>query len=260
MPSISVVTICFNNWEEVVETCASIDHQTEHPTEHWIIDGSTDNRIAGWLTTSPQPLYRRWEHIPNEGIVDSFNRGIQRSNSDFIQLLNSGDRYASNTVLESVKKELEKNVAAKWFTGKLITQRSGKMVEIGKPFEKEKLYRGMRSVSHPTWFVSKDVYVKHGLYNKDYKIAMDYDMMCRIADEPSAFMNIVVAFFDNTGISSVKYLQSLRENIKAYESHFGYSIKCRAWQFRLKLLYLLLQTGFGNWLFSIKKKMGLENA
>jgi hypothetical protein len=84
--------------------------------------------------------------------------------------------------------------------------------------------------------------------------------MCRIADEPSAFMNIVVAFFDNTGISSVKYLQSLRENIKAYESHFGYSIKCRAWQFRLKLLYLLLQTGFGNWLFSIKKKMGLENA
>jgi hypothetical protein len=64
--------------------------------------------------------------------------------------------------------------------------RAGKPVIVGKPFEKEKLYRGMRSVSHPTWFVKKEVYGRIGTFNTEYKIGMDYDLMCRIANEPYA--------------------------------------------------------------------------
>jgi glycosyltransferase involved in cell wall biosynthesis len=259
MPSISVVTICYNNWEELLETCESVDKQIEHPQEHWIINASTDDKIAKWLATTPQPDYRKWDNVVNEGIAGGFNQGIERATSDFIHLLNSGDIYASKDVLRQVKKQLGENTTAQWFTGKLRTLRSSKNVEIGKPFEKNKLYRGMRSVAHPTWFVRKDVYKKHGLYNKNYKIAMDYDMMCRIANEPCAFMNIVVAYFDNTGVSSIKYLQSLQENIRVYESHYGYSIRCRLWQFRLKMLYLLLQTSIGKSLFNLKRKLGLEN-
>lgn len=260
LPTISVVTICFNNLEDVISTCASVDNQSEYPTEHLIINGSTDGAIDEWLSTNVQPPYRKWFKIINEGIAGNFNQGILRASGEFIHLLNSGDSYASYTVLEQVKVEIINNPKAKWLTGKLRTQRAGKMVEIGKPFRKKKLYRGMRSVAHPTWFVKKEVYNKYGLYNKEFKIAMDYDMMCRIANEPSAFMNVIVAFFDNTGISSRKYVQSLQENTKAFESHYGYSINCRLWQIRLKLLYLLLQTPTGKFLFNLKMKVGLENA
>jgi len=259
MASVSVVTICFNNPEDVKITCASLDGQTVKPAEHWIINGSTAPAIAEWLETKPQPSYRKWAHITNQHIAGNFNRGIEKVNGDFIHLLNSGDSYAENDVLQKVVDFLDTHPSVQWISGKLRTQRSGRMVEIGKPFKKQKLYRGMRSVSHPTWFVRKEVYGRHGLYNTAYRIAMDYDMMCRIAFEPYQFIDLTITYFDNTGISSVKYLDSLKENIKAYESYFGYSLKCRLWQKRLKTLHLLLQTGFGKWLFGLKKKLGLEN-
>ena len=116
----------------------------------------------------------------------------------------------------------------------------------------------MRSVSHPTWFVKKEMYERRGLYSA-HKIAMDYDMMCRIRNEKYRFINRTIAIFDNTGRSSLNYIESLKENIKVYEFHFGVSIFSRFWQFRLKILHRLLQTGVGKRLYSLKKKMGLEN-
>ncbi len=259
MATLSVVTICFNNYEDVLATSASVDAQTVKPDEHWIINGSTEPAIAAWLENTPQPAYRRWAHVENRHIAGNFSQGIERVNGDFIHLLNSGDVYAEKDILSKVIPFLQQHPEVQWISGKIRTQRGGQMVEVGKPFERSKLYRGMRSVSHPSWFVRKQVHDRHGLYNREYRIAMDYDMMCRIADEPYLFIDATITFFDNTGISSVKYLDSLKENIKAYESYFGYSFKCRLWQFRLRVLHEVLQTSFGKWLFDLKKKMGLEN-
>ena len=117
----------------------------------------------------------------------------------------------------------------------------------------------MRSVSHPTWFVKKEVYGRIGLFSSEYKIAMDYDLMCRIVDEPYAYLDKVIVIFDDSGISNNKYLDSLKENRKVYESYFGFSWLLVLWQLRLKLLHYLLQTSFGKWLYNLKKKAGLEN-
>ena len=133
------------------------------------------------------------------------------------------------------------------------------IVVVGKPFARTKLYRGMRSVSHPTWFVRKEVYGRAGLFNSEYKIAMDYDMMCRIANERYAYLDTLLVAFDDTGVSSSNYLRSLDENKKVFEKIFGSSIKLRLWQVRLKILHHLLQTSIGKKLFNLKKKMGLEN-
>jgi len=259
MPAISVITICFNNLTDLQKTCISVDAQTERPTEHWIINGSTNNDIAGWLSNTTQPRYRRWINERDNGIADAFNKGIEKSNGNIVHLLNSGDVYAATDVLEKVQNVFDENNRVQWVSGKLKTKRSGHWVEVGKPFDKQKLYRGMRSVSHPTWFVKREVYNRVGLYNSIYRIGMDYDMLCRIVGEPYQFINKTLVTFDDAGISSVGYLNSLKENIAVYESHFGFSITCRLWQLRLRILYLLLQTGFGKFLFRMKKNMGLEN-
>ena len=117
----------------------------------------------------------------------------------------------------------------------------------------------MRSVAHPTWFVKKEVYNRVGLFRLDVKIGMDYDLMCRIKDEPYGYINETIALFDDTGISTTNYLDSLKENVLIYESYAGFSLPCRLWQFRLKLLHLLLETSLGKWLFLLKKKLGWTN-
>jgi hypothetical protein len=88
---------------------------------------------------------------------------------------------------------------------------------------------------------------------------MDYDLMCRIADEPYAYLDKVMTVFDDSGISNVQYLNSLKESRNIYESYFGYSFKLGVWQWRLKILHAVLKTGLGKWLFGLKKKLGMEN-
>jgi glycosyltransferase involved in cell wall biosynthesis len=259
MPAISVITICFNNLSDVQKTCASVDRQTVPPFEHWIINGSTETTIADWLATTPQPAYRKWINERDKGIADAFNKGISKATGPIIHLLNSGDIYASDDVLLWVTETFDQQPGVQWISGNIQLIRSGHPVIVGKPFDKNKLYRGMRSVSHPTWFVKKEVYERSGPYKSEYRIAMDYDMMCRIADEPYRYLDKTLAVFDDSGVSSSQYLRSLEENRKVYTSYFGSSVLLTIWQARLKLLHYLLQTSFGKWLFSIKKKAGMEN-
>jgi hypothetical protein len=42
--------------------------------------------------------------------------------------------------------------------------------------------------------------------------------------------------------------------VKVYESYFGFSIAARIWQFRLSLLFYLLQSSFGKFLYAIKAR------
>ena len=259
MQGISVITICFNNLDDLQRTCASVDSQLLPPAEHWIINGSTETAIAGWLEQAPQPVYRKWINERDKGIADAFNKGIAKATVPVTHLLNSGDVYAAPDVLSAVTDLFTLKADIQWLSGNIRVVRGGQQVVVGKPFEKSKLYRGMRSVSHPTWFVKKAVYERCGLYNSEYRIAMDYDMMCRIASEPYAYLNKTMVYFDDTGISSTSYLRSLAETRTVYESHFGFSTKLMAWQLRLKTLHWLLQSRFGKWLFEMKTKAGLEN-
>jgi len=257
---VTVISICFNNLADLQRTCHSIDSQAMLPNEHIIINGSTTNEIADWLNYHPQPKFRKWINERDYGIADAFNKGIQRASFSITHLLHAGDTYASNKVIEKVSAIFLANNSIRWISGNIELVRGGERVAVGKPFDKNKLYRGMRSVAHPTWFVKKEVYDRVGLFNLKYAIGMDYDLMCRIKDETYQYINETLAVFDDSGISTTNYINSLKENIAIYESHFGYSLLCRIWQFRLKCLHVLLQTGFGKQLFKLKKILGFANA
>lgn len=259
MNKISVVTICYNNLEEVKRTVESVDAQTLPPHEHWIIDGSSNTAIKDWLNSSVQPAFRYSVHESDNGIADAFNKGISKATGNIIHLLNSGDVYENAAALQQVSSVFEADNELMWVSGILKTLRGGSWVYVGKPFEATKLYRGMRSVFHPTWFVKKEVYDRVGGYESKYKIAMDYDMLCRFPGEKYRFINIPIAIFDPGGISSVRYLDSLRETKQVYEKHFGKSMKLMLWQLRLRMLHALLHSSVGKLLYDIKRKLKLEN-
>ena len=250
---LSIITICFNNLHEVIKTCDSVDRQIEKPFEHIIINGSTTDEIKEWFNGNNKLAYRTIINERDAGISDAFNKGIVKSKGDVIHLLNSGDIYFDENVIHVVVNSFKEYPISTWVSGNIILHRAGRWVNVGKPFDKKQVYKGMRAISHPTWFVKKEVYNRIGLY-KNYKIAMDYDMMCRIKEEPYTYINYTLIKFDNTGISSLSYLDSLKQNIEVYEANFGYSLKSRLWQFRQKLLHHFLQTRLGKKAFSLKRK------
>ena len=90
---LSIVTICFNNLQDLITTCKSVDDQHLKPFEHIIINGSTNSEIKNWYESSNHPSYRIIINELDGGISDAFNKGISKATGDVIHLLNSGDIY-----------------------------------------------------------------------------------------------------------------------------------------------------------------------
>jgi glycosyltransferase involved in cell wall biosynthesis len=257
--TITVITICFNNPEELKATCASVDRQSMLPYEHWIIDGSTGTGIKDWLESTPQPSYRKWLSEKDNGIADAFNKGVQRAGGDILNMLNAGDYYFDENTISLITGVFATNPSLAWVHGKYQLQRGGVWVIIGKPFEKRRLYRGMRSLSHQSLFVKKELHRRYGLYDKGLKNAMDYDFVCRIAGEPADFIEEPLVVFAPGGTTYTNYINALKEARKVYEKYFGYSLKLVLWQFRLRLLYYLLNSPAGTFLYKVKVWLRLEN-
>ncbi|MEO6541069.1 MAG: glycosyltransferase [Ferruginibacter sp.] len=259
MPAISVITICFNNLSETLATCYAVDMQQTKPFEHIIVDGSTNPDIKNYLEQNNQPAYRKWICERDEGIADAFNKGVLRATGDVVVMLNSGDTFFDPLTITTVTKTFEEDPSIQWVHGKYQLIRGNQKVVIGKPFEKSKLYRGMRSICHQTMFIKKALHNKYGLYNKHEKIGMDYDLLCRIADEPFVFIKQILVNFAPAGASSIHYLKALKDAKRIYEKYYGKSFMLRLWQVRLKLLFYLLRSRVGIFLYKIKTSLKLEN-
>lgn len=258
-PAISVITICFNNLQDVLATCASVDIQQQKPFEHLIIDGSTTPAIKNYLEQNPQPGYRRWICEPDNGIADAFNKGVTHVKGNIVVMLNSGDTFFDEVAVGKADIAFQKDTALQWLHSKYQLVRGNQKVIIGKPFEKSKLYRGMRSICHQTMFVKKELHDRYGLYDVSEKIGMDYDFLCRIANEPFTFLPVTLVNFSPAGTSSVQYLRALKDAKRIYEKYYGTNFMLRLWQVRLKLLYYLLRSPIGNFLYKIKINLKLEN-
>jgi glycosyltransferase involved in cell wall biosynthesis len=231
------------------------------PVEHLIINGSTDNEIEKYFEKAEVPPYRKVVNEKDKGIADAFNKGIEKSNGNVILLLNSGDLLHDRNVIKTVLAKFDRDETLMWLHGKYRYQRSGIWVTLGKPFERKKLYRGMRSLSHQTMYVKRELYNKHGLYDNSFKIAMDFDFVARIRFEKFIFLNEILAINVPGGISTEKYNLSLEEASRVVKKYLGFSWKNKLWTLRLKTLKAIQEIPvLGKILYKIKAGLGLANA
>ncbi len=251
---ITTVTICYNNLDDVIMTCKSVDKQTQKPDEHLIINGSDSPEIDNYLKSIKLPEYRRWENVVNGHISGNFNEGILRSKGNVINLLNSGDEYYGEKAIETVSNAFEADDKLMWTHGNYVQHRGGTWIVTGKPFKSEHIYRGISTIGHPTMFVKRELYEKHGLFDRAKKIAMDFDFIIRIADEKFKYIDYPFVKFYPGGISSEKQAAGKKEEKESYIKYRGNDIKMRLWLMRSNIIDAITNTKLGNFLFQLKNK------
>lgn len=259
-PTISVITICFNNPGDLKRTCESVDKQTLSPFEHIIVNGSTSKDIENWAETEEQPGYRKFIHERDKGISDAFNKGILASRGAVIVLLNSADTFADEQVLALATKTFQTHPGIAWLHGKYRFQRGGVWITLGKPHDPALIYRGMRAICHQTMFVRRALYDRYGLYDTDLKLAMDFDFLVRIRKEPFLFLNELMVVFAPGGASAVNVRKGLDENTHSIKKYLGFSWKHYLWKLRILILSTLLNSRLGKLLYRVKVWLKLENA
>ena len=120
---------------------------------------------------------------PDQGIYEALNKGIKFASGDVISFLHSDDFYADECVLKNVADKFEESKSDSVYGDLQYVRKNniGKIVrhwESGD-FDLRKLKNGWMP-PHPSFFVKKKVYKKHGDFDLSFKIAADYDFMMRV--------------------------------------------------------------------------------
>ena len=258
MNRISIITICFNNPEDLKITIRHIDTQSLLPYEHIIIDGSTKPDIKDYLGATVHPAYRTWISERDKGISDAWNKGILLSTGDIIHLQNSGDYYFDNSILQRVTDTFQDNPEIQWTHGKYAQYKGDTWIITGQPFERNKLYRGFRTTGHPTMFVRREMYDKHGLFDLTLPICSDFDFLMRVSVEPFAFIDYPIIVFTPGGQSNVLIRKGTQETVRVYTRYRGFSLKNWFWlRVRVPMLHYFTETTLGSMLFRMKNKSKL---
>ena len=184
---LSIITAVYNREASIGRTIKSVQSQSFINVEHIIVDGhSTDgtSKIIGNLIDSSSKFISEKDC----GIYDAINKGIKMSSGDIIGLLHSDDFYVDSLVLEKVAHQfLDPAVDIVYGDVSFFSPKNlSKDVRIYKsgPLSRRSLSWGWMP-AHPAMFIKKSIYEKMGLYKVDYKIAADYEFLCRISGDQS---------------------------------------------------------------------------
>ena len=140
----------------------------------------------------------RWISEKDRGISDAFNKGLKMASGDFILMLNSGDSFIDDTVVERVVKDWnELNVEILSYcvrvNNKIIIPSQKVPEEIWQLCEEP----------HQGTFVSKRVYEDIGGYSEEFKLRMDYHFFARCKERgyKFAFIPQVIVNYEPGGVS-----------------------------------------------------------
>lgn len=218
---ISIITATFNSAKTISDCIASVNYQTHPEIEHIIIDGVSDDNTIAIIKSQSNGLIKLFSG-PDKGIYDALNKGIKISTGDIIGFVHSDDQLASSNILETISKIFEdENIDGVY--GDLVyvdKEDSFKVIRYWKSNEfKSSLINNGWMPPHPTLFLKKEVYQKHGYFNLNYKIAADYDLILRVFSDNALkfkYLPIVISKMRTGGISNRGIRNILQKSYEDY--------------------------------------------
>jgi len=147
--------------------------------EHIVVDGESDDE-------TPEILAEHEDQIdvliqePDDGIFDAMNKGIQAATGEVIGILNADDRWQDSRVLRRVQNAFESTQVEACYGDKALVDGADQVIRYWEAGEHRpwKWLLGWMP-PHPTFFVRRDVYERHGVFDNSLEIAADYELIHR---------------------------------------------------------------------------------
>ena len=104
---ISIITIVFNDAENIHETLSSVRNQDYENIEYIVIDGDSTDGTKEIIEKHIQHIDKFFSE-QDEGIYDALNKGIHHASGEYIGFLHSGDFFYGNDVISSLALNIER--------------------------------------------------------------------------------------------------------------------------------------------------------
>jgi len=167
---------------------------------------------------------------PDSGLVNGYNKALSLSRGSIIGFLNGDDAYFANT-LELVFSKIPNDEQHFVIYGGIDNFDQSKPTLFTSA---SNLKRSM--IPHPSMFISRACFEKHGQFDETFRVAADYDLTARLYTQGVDFIEIEspLSIYQDGGISFKLLDVSLKETLlirkKYFNEHFVYRLI-----FRLKV-------------------------
>jgi len=211
---ISVITAVYNGAAFIEDSIKSIISQKNDQIEYIIIDGgSKDNTMEIVKRYADEIDYFISE--PDKGIYDAWNKGIKQAKGDWVMFVGCDDFLVPNALEEYLKfiKEVNSDVEYISFRRQMIDKDDRKIRLIGWKWEWP-LFLKYMTVAHSASLHSKRLFEKYGVFDINYKIVGDYELLLRArGDLKAVFIDFVSIVMREGGASDST--KAIKEQYKA---------------------------------------------
>ncbi|MGI2186048.1 glycosyltransferase family 2 protein [Shewanella oncorhynchi] len=211
---VSIITATYNSAKTIRDTLKSLEEQTYRNIEYIIVDGASKDNTLEVIKDNCTRVTKIISE-PDRGIYDALNKGIAAATGDIVGFLHSDDLFSSpdavsnlvaafmagdhNAIyadLDYVDKDNINTVIRHWVSGQ---------------FKPSKLQLGWMP-AHPTFYMTKAMYDKLGVFCLDFPIAADYDSVLRYFNSgelraaylPQVLVKMRVGGASNNSLQNIK--------------------------------------------------------
>lgn len=233
-PKVSIITTTYNGEKYLDKFISSILSQTFDNFEFIIVDDGSTDRTLHMLQQVEDPRIRIIKQN-NQGQVNALITGIEHAQGELIARIDQDDYSLPERLMRQVKfMDAHPNTTLcssrfqELYNGNLTPQ---KVQFAQTDTEIKKIISYFNPFAHSAVMFRRKSYLQIGGYNKNFLIAMDYDLFIRLMEIGEAH-NIdkvltVVRMHDesfSTKKSRVKTLESLKIRWRAYTGFGGYPL------------------------------------
>jgi len=225
-PVISVVTVVFNGEKFLEDTIQSVINQTYDNVEYIIIDGgSTDGTLDIIKKYVNQIDY--WVSEKDEGIYDAWNKAVSVLSGVWVSFLGADDTYKP-TALSLYADMIAVSPEINYISSRVDLMKSGKRVRVvGEAFSAVSFKKRM-NVAHVGSLHKRELFLKTGLFNLNYKVVSDYEFFVRnLSKIRAGFINESCANMQVGGVSDGSTL--VFQEVAKVKLKYGLRTKYSAW-------------------------------
>lgn len=190
----SIITVSLNAEKYIKRTIESVLNQSFEDFEIIIKDGESNDET---LKMIPDDSRISVISKPDKSVYMAMNQAIGEARGDFVLFLNCGDELFHKDILKNVDEFITRNgelndvvyYGDSWCNRELTRY----------PEKISKDFMLTSTICHQSVFFSKDIFLKYGAYDEQFKICSDWKHLYELRDKGARFIYMGFTICDYLG-------------------------------------------------------------
>lgn len=210
MPTLSIITINYNNRDGLEKTIQSVICQTYKDYEYIVIDGGSTDGSKEMIDKYLQ-YFSHAVSEPDKGIYNAMNKGIKAAHGEYLQFLNSGDCLIAPDTLQQI---FDSKPTADIISSHSLWIQTKQIAYAPENVTLDYLYE--QSMNHQSTFIRRSLFDSIQ-YDESLRIAADYKFFLQTfitRNVSYQLYDFPTVYYDETGVSSTRRQESIQERNK----------------------------------------------